>query len=345
MAKWGEGDARWIVEERPDSTNVNNWHWSEKNCTPWSKKRIGELFNGTMLFTDPLADVVCGTDITVTGEATASNRKGKLIFFYELEVKSSWSTTSIDGVKVEGEFEIPNLSEENDLDEIDVQVTVKNETNESRSIKDLMRTKGKKAIIELLGKWLKDLKNEYSTNLIKPTLTKEKLAQQALSSPASINNTPDTHTKPAAKQGQNGTGGTGATTTIDVKAEFKCSAADAYSVFTDPQKVQAWVQSPITMVPKVGEKWALFGGNVTGEFLELEPAKLIKQKWRFASWNGTHHSEVTITFAQGSSSTAVVINQSGVPKAEADKTKDGWKQNYLKRINSVFGYGADFGEF
>ena len=27
MAKWGEGDPRWIVEERDDGTNVNNWHW------------------------------------------------------------------------------------------------------------------------------------------------------------------------------------------------------------------------------------------------------------------------------------------------------------------------------
>lgn len=27
MARWGEGDPRWIVEERPDATNVNNWHW------------------------------------------------------------------------------------------------------------------------------------------------------------------------------------------------------------------------------------------------------------------------------------------------------------------------------
>ena len=27
MAKWGEGDPRWIVEERADGTNVNNWHW------------------------------------------------------------------------------------------------------------------------------------------------------------------------------------------------------------------------------------------------------------------------------------------------------------------------------
>lgn len=29
MAKWGEGDPRWIVEERPDAINVNNWHWSD----------------------------------------------------------------------------------------------------------------------------------------------------------------------------------------------------------------------------------------------------------------------------------------------------------------------------
>jgi Activator of Hsp90 ATPase, N-terminal len=27
MARWGEGDERWIVSDRPDGTNVNGWHW------------------------------------------------------------------------------------------------------------------------------------------------------------------------------------------------------------------------------------------------------------------------------------------------------------------------------
>ena len=48
MAKWGEGDPRWIVEERPDATNVNNWHWTEKNADQWSKNKLkvkGLLFN------------------------------------------------------------------------------------------------------------------------------------------------------------------------------------------------------------------------------------------------------------------------------------------------------------
>ena len=46
MAKWGEGDPRWIVEERPDATNVNNWHWTEKNATFWSRERFDSLFKG-----------------------------------------------------------------------------------------------------------------------------------------------------------------------------------------------------------------------------------------------------------------------------------------------------------
>ena len=70
MAKWGEGDPRWIVEDRPDATNVNNWHWythsmciyeyhrnliygdivlrnrSEKDASGWSKDKLKSLLLG-----------------------------------------------------------------------------------------------------------------------------------------------------------------------------------------------------------------------------------------------------------------------------------------------------------
>ena len=52
MAKWGEGDPRWIVEERADATNVNNWHWTEKNATHWSKEKIKELLLGLKIEND-----------------------------------------------------------------------------------------------------------------------------------------------------------------------------------------------------------------------------------------------------------------------------------------------------
>ena len=62
-----------------------------------------------------------------------SNRKGKLIFFYEWNVKLKWKGTLTpedpptddekeveDPTEYSGEIEIPNLSEENDPEDIDV---------------------------------------------------------------------------------------------------------------------------------------------------------------------------------------------------------------------------------
>ncbi|TNN27274.1 Activator heat shock protein ATPase 1 [Liparis tanakae] len=46
MAKWGEGDPRWIVEERADATNVNNWHWTERDATTWSSDKLKWLLVG-----------------------------------------------------------------------------------------------------------------------------------------------------------------------------------------------------------------------------------------------------------------------------------------------------------
>ena len=43
MAKWGEGDARWIVSERTDGVNVNGWHWEEKQRMHWMRERIPVL--------------------------------------------------------------------------------------------------------------------------------------------------------------------------------------------------------------------------------------------------------------------------------------------------------------
>ncbi|KAK0412826.1 hypothetical protein QR680_006434 [Steinernema hermaphroditum] len=120
MAKWGEGDPRWIVEERPDATNVNNWHWSEKNATPWSKSRLPELLTGFSVEAGPVKFEF--TEIKkLEGEATANNRKAKLIFLYEWEVEVKFlATVAGDEQEYKGYIEIPNLSDENDADEIDV---------------------------------------------------------------------------------------------------------------------------------------------------------------------------------------------------------------------------------
>lgn len=121
MAKWGEGDPRWIVEERPDATNVNNWHWTEKNASPWSQDKIKELFKDYNFETE-LATYKIEEIDKCEGEASANNRKGKLIFFFEWNIELKWkgALKHVPDEYFGGKIKIPNLSEENDVSEVQV---------------------------------------------------------------------------------------------------------------------------------------------------------------------------------------------------------------------------------
>lgn len=345
MAKWGEGDPRWIVEEREDGVNVNNWHWREKNCTPWSVKHIQDLFKGTTLVDGP-EKIVCTDNVRVEGDVTANNRKNKLILLYELEVFIDWKGTTEDGKEVTGKIEVPNLSDENDPDELEVNVSASKDDADARRLKELVRKQGRPVVIKLLTQYLETLKKDYCKDLILQSKTEEQERKTAHSAHAKANGN-----EAVAVKLSNGIAEAvsisrpAPTTTIKESYEFKCNAEDAYLVLTDPARVSAWVQSPVKLEARPGGEWALFGGNVQGKFIELVPNKKIVQTWRFASWPASQTSTVTITFEQGEDSTKVTLLQTDVPKSEAERVKEGWRANYWRRINSVFGYGADFGSF
>ena len=59
-------------------------------------------------------------------EASCSSHKGKPIFFYKWNIKLSWkSTTKESGAKHKGLIETPNFSEENEVDDTEVNISKK----------------------------------------------------------------------------------------------------------------------------------------------------------------------------------------------------------------------------
>lgn len=52
------------------------------------------------------------------------------------------------------------------------------------------------------------------------------------------------------------------------------------------------------MEAEKGGKFALFGGNITGEFRELSPPNKIVQYWRYKQWPEQHYSEVTFNIEE-----------------------------------------------
>lgn len=52
--------------QREDGTNVNQWHWKEKDCMKWTKARLGELFSSLSLVQGPATVSTTGLE-SVTG--------------------------------------------------------------------------------------------------------------------------------------------------------------------------------------------------------------------------------------------------------------------------------------
>jgi hypothetical protein len=90
MAQWGQGDERWIVDERKDGQNVNQWHWSEKDCMNWSRQRFQQLFEGASLAESANVTASVTSIDKVEGEAFLNVRKKKIIPSYEIELVMSF---------------------------------------------------------------------------------------------------------------------------------------------------------------------------------------------------------------------------------------------------------------
>ncbi|XP_017776080.1 PREDICTED: activator of 90 kDa heat shock protein ATPase homolog 1 [Nicrophorus vespilloides] len=337
MAKWGEGDPRWIVEERPDATNVNNWHWTERNATPWSQEKIKELFKDVAVPSDVATITIDEVD-KLEGEASASNRKGKLIFFYEWNLILKWSgvLNNGSGVKYDGKITIPNLSEENDVTDLDIQISVKEMDQDGQILKDIMHKHGKDVVRDRVANYLASLTQEFSKGMILPK--KDGIKPDSVKILTSgFNKKIDM--QPVVEE-KKSVGLKIDTTTLKINLKFQCKAMEFYDAMTRVEMVTAFTRGAVKLEVFKGGKFEMFGGNITGIFDELVPGKKIVQQWRYKPWPVGHHSIVTISIDEKDDHTQVKVVQSGVPTAEAETTRNNWEMYYWQSMKRTFGFGA-----
>ncbi|KAK2149519.1 hypothetical protein LSH36_448g01021 [Paralvinella palmiformis] len=339
MAKWGEGDPRWIVEQRADGTNVNNWHWTEKNATGWSKEKLKALLEGLKLEDDTYSCEI--TEITkLEGEAVANNRKAKLIFFYEWDIKADWKGKIVGTDKVHnGKIEIPNLSEENNPQDIAVNVTANTDKDDAYKLKEFIRLHGTNIIQDMLGKYVIDLKEEFSKGMILPSGTPPKQTNSTQNLPQNV--IKQELSKPVVSdKGKKSLGVKISCRKMTDRQTFKCRAGEIYRALTEKDMVRAFTRNDVTIEAEKGGQFVLFNGMVTGEFTELIPYEKIGMRWRNKSWPEGHYSQVSLTFDQKEDCTEMTLTQTGVPESDLESTEQGWNRYYWQSIKQTFGFGA-----
>lgn len=349
MALWGEGDPRWIVEERSDAKNVNNWHWAEKDASQWSKDKLRRLLVGKV-FDGPEGTCRVSEASYITGEASANNRKAKLIFFYEWEIVLRWTGVAAGGSpEVSGELVLPNLSEENEVEEVEVRVTTDKQDKHSQQLKELMLREAPPPIRGCLREYVRCLKEEYSAGLIlqrspeppSSSSSSSKLplaaADQLVGPTSAVSLQPKT-SKPASRKSTD-LGCPIHTTKLTLIEEFLASVEDIYNCFTTTELVQQFTRSEAKVDARKGGTFSMLNSEITGEFVEVDSNKIV-QKWRRKGWPEGHHSTVTISLTQESHGTKLRLLQTDVPEDDAERTREGWKRYIFNNIKTTFGYGT-----
>lgn len=329
------------MEERPDATNVNNWHWTEKNATPWSKDKLKGLLQDFVISGNGLECKIVEIE-KLEGEASANNRKGKLIFFYEWNIVLKWKGL-MDDEDVTGKVEVPNLSEENDMDEVELTVSIDSSNNASEKLKVFMYNVGRDKIRKQLETYVKQLRQDFAKGLILPKkgedggaptvkpdketvfasgFNKQKIElQTVISEPKQVGCKLDVKT-------------------LDVVERFQCRANEIYDALTHTDMVTAFTRGHVKLELFKGGEFVYFGGNVSGKFDEIVPNKKIAQTWRLKQWPAGHYSNVVMELVEKDDHTELKLTQTLIPAAEFEVTKANWSRYYWDSIRSAFGFGS-----
>jgi len=356
MARKGEGDPRWIVQERDDGKNVNNWHWTETDLSGWSIEKLKELLGNFTIETKSITGKT--TDITTVADVSVNTRKQKTLLFYELHVTIKWEASLKDSeISTKGTILLPYISDENGDTDFEIKFIVEGESKEDDKIKEevkqfmtpILRQKIPEMLLGLrevaLGKTNLQLKQTPVQKL--DQLDGPPIPNTTPSSPAIVPTTPIP--KPTSTTTTTTTTSTPNVVTIKksgirtaalkVQDKFVCRPVDLFHCFTEINRVRAYAGGDAQIAAEKGSKFSLFSGAVTGENIEvIFPTKLV-QKWRFSSWPETHYSIVTIELEEKNGKTSLKLEQAGVPEEDKERTEGGWHENFFKRIKGIFGYG------
>ncbi|XP_034693560.1 activator of 90 kDa heat shock protein ATPase homolog [Vitis riparia] len=350
MAKYGEGDKRWIVEDRPDGANVHNWHWAEKNCLEWSRTLLSKLLSElTILDGEGNLYIKTKTLEKLEGEAYVNVRKGKIIPGYEIALTLSWEGEAKDPdgksvIKCDGTVEIPYIADENADEDPEVKILVKDEGPLGKRLKEAMVAKGKPMILEKVRVYVQSMakggpaKDELEVKKAPGSAAKSSVSSAAAASNIGAQKEVKKAVKKEEKKGFK---------TITLTEKFSCRAKDMFEIMMDENRWKGFTQSNAKISKEVGGEISIFDGSVTGVNMELVEGKLIVQKWRFGSWPDGVNSTVRIAFDEPEPGLTVIkLTQTGIPEEDrygnatvVENTERGWRDLIFHKIRAVFGFG------
>jgi activator of HSP90 ATPase len=123
--------------------------------------------------------------------------------------------------------------------------------------------------------------------------------------------------------------------TIKQSVTFKASPHEVYETLMDEKKHAAFIDGEAKISRKVGGKFSIYGGEITGVNIELVPDKKIVQSWRYNDWEADEYSTATFALEDVNGNTHLTFTQTGVPDDKYEDIKQGWRDYYWTPMKEV----------
>uniref|UniRef100_A0A1A7ZJ70 AHA1, activator of heat shock protein ATPase homolog 1 n=2 Tax=Nothobranchius TaxID=28779 RepID=A0A1A7ZJ70_NOTFU len=312
---------------------------TERDVSSWSSDLLRQLLLSVRV--EGPEGVCQVTDINkLEGEASINNRKGKLFYFFEWQLKANWLGTSCSGVKYRGTVDVSNLSDENNEDDLDISVSLCRD-QPSTPLLDLMKRSGIKEVRKVLGRYTHELKSEFSQGMILPTADGQKSSAPALSTKNQVKTCKtqiSSSTKSSSSPSPCSTGVRISTCSFLLTETFLTSPDELYRTFISQEFAQAFTRSAATLDGWRGGRFQLLDGSISGEFTDLVPDQRIEMRWRFRSWPNEHYATISLELVDQGDETELRMVCRGVPAGEEETTKEGWRRFYFQAIKQTFGF-------
>lgn len=134
------------------------------------------------------------------------------------------------------------------------------------------------------------------------------------------------------------------TSDFKFKIKFRVPSYILYQALTDESLITKYTQSKVNFPNKIGDKYSLYDGAMTGEIKELDENKKIVLTFKFNNWKD--QAELKYNFKEAKGNECLLnVNLKNVPNRdifnktiEQETVKNGFYQQIFDRISTWLGY-------
>ena len=109
--------------------------------------------------------------------------------------------------------------------------------------------------------------------------------------------------------------------------EIKAPVKKVWEALVLPKEIKKWGAGPAKMNAKSGAGFSLWGGEIWGKNILVEPQKKLVQEWYGGEWRKPSIVEILLSEKKGI--TQIKLSHKDIPLNEIKELASGWKDYYF----------------